>query len=88
MKEQQSNEPSRKYSPLVNLGLSIVAGMIFFSFLGYYIDQKRGGGMAATLTGIFLGLFYCGYEIWKAIRQLNREPPEENDKSINSHKRL
>ncbi len=44
--------------------------------------------MAATLTGIFLGLFYCGYEIWKAIRQLNREPPEENDKSINSHKRL
>ena len=83
MKKEQ---PSRKYSPLTNLGLNLVAGMGVFSFVGYYIDQKRGGGITATLIGIFLGLFYCGYEFWKAIRQLNREP-DDKDKKLSPRKR-
>lgn len=52
-----------------NLGLNIVAGFIVFTFIGYKIDEKRGKGSLFTLLGMFLGLFYCGYEIWKLIRK-------------------
>lgn len=54
------------------IGVTLAAGMAFFTAVGYYIDQKTGGGQGWTLAGIFLGLAYCGYEIWKLIRQLNK----------------
>lgn len=47
----------------------MAAGMAFFSFLGYFIDQKRGEGSLFTLLGMFLGLAYCFYEVWKVVRQ-------------------
>ncbi len=59
----------------LSLGTQMLAGMVGCSMLGYWIDHKRGGGNAFTLVGLFLGLFYCGYEVWKLVRQLN----EEND---------
>jgi len=46
----------------------MAAGMAFFTFIGYQID-KRKGGQTWTLVGMFLGLFYCGYEVWKLIRK-------------------
>ena len=55
----------------------MAAGMAVFSGLGYYIDQKRGVGMEFTLSGMFLGLFYCGYEVWKLTRRDNQE--DENN---------
>jgi len=57
----------------VTLGLNMAAGIVVFTGLGYLIDEKRGGGQAFTLAGIFLGLFYCAYEVWKVIR--NNENP-------------
>ncbi len=47
----------------------MAVGVAFFSFLGYSIDQKTGGGQLWTLGGIFVGLFYCGYEVWKIVRK-------------------
>lgn len=57
----------------LSLGSQMLAGMLACSMLGYWIDRKRGGGSAFTLAGLFLGLFYCGYEVWKLVRQLNEE---------------
>ena len=54
----------------MSLGLNMLGGMIVFSGIGYFLDQKRGGGVALTLSGMFLGLFYCGYEVWKVIHRL------------------
>lgn len=56
----------------MTLGLTMVVGVCFFTYLGYLIDKKTGGGQAWTLVGIFVGLFYCGYEIWKLIRKINK----------------
>ncbi len=47
----------------------MTAGMVIFAYLGYLIDQKTTKGQAWTLVGIFLGLVYCGYEVWKLVRK-------------------
>jgi hypothetical protein len=61
----------------VNLGLNCAVGMAVFSFLGFWIDQRRGGDrLLFTLLGMALGLAYGAYEVWKVIRMLNRQCDE------------
>ncbi len=56
------------------LGMNFAVGMAVFSFLGYYIDQKRGeGAIFFTVCGIFFGLAYGAYEVWIVIRMLNEQ---------------
>jgi len=57
----------------LSLGTNLAAGMVIFSFIGYWIDRKTGGGVFWTICGMFLGLVYGGYEVWKVIRALNEE---------------
>ena len=52
----------------ISLGMTMAVGVAFFTYLGYLVDQKTGGGQGWTLAGNYVGLFYCGYEIWKLIR--------------------
>jgi len=66
------NTPDKDTTSRISLGLNLAAGMIFFTYGGYFIDQKRGGGQFWTLIGICLGFLYCGYEIWKLLRQINK----------------
>ncbi len=55
--------------PNLNLGFTMAVGMLVFTFIGMYVDNKRGDGSSwGTLTGMFVGLFYCGYEVWKIIK--------------------
>ena len=67
------------------LGMNFAVGMAVFSFLGYYIDRKRGdGALFFTVCGIFLGLAYGAYEVWIVIRMLNDQArkavnPSEKD---------
>ena len=63
-------------SDAMSLGFNMAAGMAVFTYLGYWLDQKMGGGQGWTLAGIFLGLFYCGYEVWKLVRQVPKNPPD------------
>ena len=58
--------------PAAGLGMQLAVGMLFFVGGGYWLDRKRGGGVAFTLAGVALGLFYMGYEVWKLVRAMNR----------------
>ena len=58
------------YGEAVTLGINIVAGVALFTFLGYWADHKRGGGMRWTLVGLGVGLLYSAYEVWKVARLL------------------
>ena len=69
MEKKNSDPKNNKYPVAVTLGLNMAVGMGFFSWLGYVVDQKIKGGGIPTLIGMFLGMFYCGYEVWKLIRQ-------------------
>jgi F0F1-type ATP synthase assembly protein I len=59
------------------LGTQLVAGMLVFTGIGWWIDRRRGGGVAGTVLGMFLGLAYGGYEVWKVVRQIGEDssPP-------------
>ena len=80
------------------LGLNFAVGMAVFSFIGFYIDQKRGKGcILFTILGVFLGLAYGAYEVWKVIRMLNEQvrnacdgkaPEDEEAGSGSSSKRV
>ena len=64
------------YGTAISLGLNMAVGVVVFTLAGYWVDQRRGGGKAWTLCGIFLGLFYGAYEVWKVVRQLSRKAAE------------
>lgn len=55
-------------SRALTLGFDIAVGVGLFSFGGYWLDQRRGGGVGWTLAGMCIGLAYAGYEIWRALR--------------------
>lgn len=54
---------------LIGIGYVMCGGMIFFSLGGYFLDQYLSSEPRYTLIGMFLGLSYCGYEIWKLTRE-------------------
>jgi len=66
---ETNDEKKKKFQglPSVTIGLNMAVGMALFTYGGYYLDQKFGGDTYVIL-GIILGLLYCGYEIWKVIR--------------------
>ncbi len=67
-------EYNNKYGPALALGTNIAAGMVLCSLGGYYLDKKIGNDSSyLTLSGMFLGLFYSGYEVWKVVRNLNQK---------------
>ena len=68
MMEPQKRKPFADLGK-TQIGINMAAGMAFFAITGYFIDQRAGTDQAWTLAGIFLGLFYCGYEVWKVVRQ-------------------
>lgn len=67
----QKERQRRLLAQALTLGTQLAAGMAVFAGLGIYVDHRRGGGEAGTLIGIFLGLFYGAYEVWKLVRSLN-----------------
>ena len=65
------------YGTALMLGLNMAVGVVVFTMAGHWVDQKRGGGKAFTLCGIFMGLFYGAYEVWKVVRQLSKKVSEQ-----------
>jgi hypothetical protein len=61
------------YGQAVSLGINLAVGMAAFTLMGQYVDRKRGSGNAWTLCGVFLGLVYGAYEVWKVVRLLNAQ---------------
>jgi len=55
----------------ISLGYTLAAGMGVLCFIGYWIDQKRHTEPFWTITFLMIAFVYCGYEIWKYIRDTN-----------------
>ena len=56
-----------------NMGIGCASAILLFGGAGYVVDRKRGDGVAFMIGGLFLGLFYCGYEMWKLVRAVQRD---------------
>ena len=74
---RQPKRLSPALSAALGLGTQLAAGMALFAGLGYWLDHRRGGGVAFTLGGIMAGLGYGAYEVWKLVRLLEKEAEDE-----------
>ncbi|HAR67779.1 MAG TPA: hypothetical protein DCR55_16460 [Lentisphaeria bacterium] len=62
----------------LSFGYTFTAGVLTFTFLGVWIGKKMNWPQeAGVLGGLFMGLFYGAYELWKLIRMA--EQNENND---------
>jgi hypothetical protein len=64
-------EPRRTIGAAISFGTNFTGGMLVFALGGRYLDRRWPSGWSWTLTGMFLGLAYGAYELWKLVRQLN-----------------
>lgn len=55
----------------LNIGLNMAVGMAFFSIGGWWLDKHFLTKPVLTSIGIFLGLAYCAYEVWKFLKMTN-----------------
>lgn len=70
------SEPEDKNSSAMTIGYTIMAAVFLFTFIGYKIDEKfKIKSNLCTLFGIFTGLAYSGYEVWKLVK---REEDKDN----------
>lgn len=61
------SEEKRRLNPAIGFGTSFAVGMVIFALGGHWLDVKFGHESLFTLLGIFLGLIYGGWELWKLI---------------------
>ena len=73
LNQEPSSGDRRRFGPAVSLGYTLTAGMIVFTLVGYWIDKKRGTDGVWTLCGMFAGLLYGGYEVWKLVKSVEEE---------------
>ena len=59
----------------LSLGLTLAVGFILFGFIGYYFDQKYTLNGWGVLSGIFMGMVYASYEVWKALKKIDQDSP-------------
>lgn len=65
------------------LGFDLAVGVGLFTFGGYWLDRRHGGGQRWTLIGLGAGVLYAAYEFWKVLRDLqerDRRGGEPRDK--------
>jgi len=76
-KEQQSE--IRRANPAIGFGTSFAVGMALFGLGGHWLDEKYDREPLFTLLGLFMGLLYGGWELWKLTAQSSQ--PSSNQKS-------
>lgn len=74
---QQLSPGKSRVNPAVGFGTSFAAGMALFAFAGHALDVKTDREPLFTLIGIFMGLVYGGWELWKLITAENQRAEEE-----------
>ena len=72
LRDLKSSGEWRKYQSAIGLGSTWAVALLGFTLLGYWADRKTGGGHVWMLVGIFAGLSYGAYELWRIIRVWNR----------------
>jgi F0F1-type ATP synthase assembly protein I len=67
MTKPEKTPPSIYSVPIT--GLSMAVGMGILAWLGVLFDNKFNTKPWGMIVGMFAGLFYCGYEFYKLIKQ-------------------
>jgi len=63
------------YQRALGMGFTWAASIALLTLGGHWLDTRTGRGFFWTLAGAGLGMFSCGYELWKLWRDINSRPP-------------
>jgi len=63
----------RKAGPYLNIGYTLLGGILLFGYLGHLVDGWLNKNPIFLLLGLFLGLAAGFYNMFKVLRQLDRE---------------
>jgi F0F1-type ATP synthase assembly protein I len=77
-KDKRAKGERKRVHPGLSLGMNFAGGMAICAGMGYWLDQKLGTDNVWVLVGSFLGMAYCGYEMWKVIQWMNAEEEKAN----------
>ena len=80
-KHLKKRSANQTYGPALALGTNMVAGMLVCAFVGMWLDRKLDTGEVCTIIGLFLGLFYGGYEVWKVVQHMQTSDRQTQDTS-------
>ena len=79
-KRNQSDPNYRGYGAAVSLGTTLTAGIVLCSLGGYWLDQKLDTKTPIwTLAGVFLGLVFGGYEVWKVVKIMQAQDNADDE---------
>lgn len=63
----------QKAAPYLNVVYSFFGGIIFFGYLGYWLDEKLQQRSLFLIAGVFLGFALGLYRMVKVINELERK---------------
>ncbi|MBD3226224.1 MAG: hypothetical protein GF313_15965 [Caldithrix sp.] len=69
---QEIQSAYQKAGPYLTIAYVFIGGILFFGFVGYYIDQKSHLEPLFLILGVFLGLGLGFYHMIKTIQNMER----------------
>ncbi|HGY56849.1 MAG TPA: AtpZ/AtpI family protein [Caldithrix abyssi] len=70
--KSEINNAFRKAGPYLNIGYTLLGGILVFGYLGNWLDEKAGTEPLFMITGLFAGLALGFYNMIKVINQITR----------------
>ena len=62
----------RKAAPYLNIGYTLIGGILLFGYLGHLVDEKTDEDPVFLLLGLFLGLGLGFYNMYKVIKNMEQ----------------
>ena len=76
-RDKEQRAENRRAGAAIGFGTSFAAGMAIFGLGGHWLDVKYDREPLFTLLGLFMGLLYGGWELWKRITASNETAGNE-----------
>lgn len=71
-RDREVQSSFRKAAPYLNIGYTLIGGVLFFGYFGNLLDKKTGNGPIFLLLGLFLGLGLGFYNMYKVIKNMEQ----------------
>ena len=60
-------------APFLSIVYVLIGGVLFFGYIGNFLDQKWNTGPLGVVIGVFVGFGLGLYNMIKVLQQLNRK---------------
>jgi F0F1-type ATP synthase assembly protein I len=77
---QQSSKPGLSGADFAGVGIQFAAAIVFFLFVGQWLDKHFGTNGVFTLAGVFVGGGGAFYNMYRRITAAQRQDDEERRK--------